>query len=233
MSAVASVINGQLQQTQTVKKEDIPKTSNSQLDKDAFLQLLVAQMKYQDPLQPTSNTEYISQLATFSQLEEMQNMTGSMDLMRASALVGEYVYMSVPGESGKTMTVGGYVDSVMYEAGKAYLSIDGELYSAEYLDTVVDKSYISAVEKVGKWVEKLEELPELDEMTADEAKKVAELQEEFEAMSSYDQAFIGQDARELYEKYVEKMEELLGKDEPEDGGESGDGGSGDEGSGEE
>ena len=43
------------------------KTSNSSLDKDAFLQLLVAQMKYQDPLEPTDNTEYVAQLATFSE----------------------------------------------------------------------------------------------------------------------------------------------------------------------
>ncbi|MDE5598481.1 MAG: hypothetical protein K2J04_11725, partial [Lachnospiraceae bacterium] len=42
------------------------KKSNSTVDKDQFLQLLVAQMKYQDPLEPTSNTEYISQYATFS-----------------------------------------------------------------------------------------------------------------------------------------------------------------------
>ncbi len=35
------------------------KKSNSTVDKDQFLQLLVAQMKYQDPLEPTSNTEYI------------------------------------------------------------------------------------------------------------------------------------------------------------------------------
>lgn len=220
MAVVAPVADGQLQKNAPIKKEE-PKTSNSQLDKDAFLQLLVAQMKYQDPLQPTSNTEYISQLATFSQLEEMQNMTGSMDLMRASALVGEYVYMSVPGESGKTMTVAGYVDSVMYEAGKAYLSIDGELYSADYLDTVVDKAYITAVEKVGKWIEKLEELPEVDELTVDEAKRVQELQKEFEAMDSYEQAFVGKDAKELFDKYVKKMEELLGEGESGDGGESG------------
>lgn len=221
MAIGAPVIDGQLQKNAPVKKEEL-KTSNSQLDKDAFLQLLVAQMKYQDPLQPTSNTEYISQLATFSQLEEMQNMTGSMELMRASALVGEYVYMSVPGESGKTLTIAGYVDSVMYEAGKAYLSIDGELYSADYLDTVVDKSYITAVEKVGKWIEKLETLPEVDEMTADEAKIVQELQKEFEAMDSYQQAFVGKDAKALYDKYIKRMEELLGE------GESGDGESGEE-----
>ena len=71
------------------------KTGNDSLDKDAFLQLLVAQMKYQDPLEPTSNTEYISQYATFSELEQMQNMSASMDLFRASSLVGQTVLLKV------------------------------------------------------------------------------------------------------------------------------------------
>ena len=38
-----------------------------------FLQLLVAEMKYQDPLEPTTNTEYVSELASFTQVEATQN----------------------------------------------------------------------------------------------------------------------------------------------------------------
>ncbi|MBQ9567754.1 MAG: hypothetical protein IJR31_06740, partial [Lachnospiraceae bacterium] len=48
-------------------------TAKNDLDKQAFLKLLVAQMKYQDPMQPTDNTEYVSQLAQFSSLEAMNN----------------------------------------------------------------------------------------------------------------------------------------------------------------
>ncbi|MBQ8591447.1 MAG: hypothetical protein IJ485_01680 [Lachnospiraceae bacterium] len=211
MSSIAQVIDGQIQSTATISQESEVKTSNSSLDKDAFLQLLVAQMKYQDPLQPTSNTEYVSQLATFSQLEEMQNMTGSMELMRASGLVGEYVFVTTTTSSGNQTTIEGYVDSIVYEAGKAYMEIDGELYSVDDLDTVVDKAYLNAFDKVTQWVSKLEELPDVDEMTADEAQKVAELQAEFEAMSSYEQAFVGSDVQTIYEQYVDKMEELLGE----------------------
>ncbi len=83
MSVIAQVKNGQLVES-AAKTQEETKKANSSLDKDAFLQLLVAQMKYQDPLQPTSNTEYISQLATFSELEEMQNLTSGSRIVAMS-----------------------------------------------------------------------------------------------------------------------------------------------------
>ena len=137
MSSIAQVKDGQiLESVSNLQRET--KTSNSSLDKDAFLQLLVAQMKYQDPLEPTSNTEYISQLATFSELEEMQNLTSGMTLQRASSLVGQYVFMKVTDSSGNTTYPEGFVDYVVYENNKAYLSIDETLYSIDDLDTVAD-----------------------------------------------------------------------------------------------
>ena len=51
--------------TGKVESDEVSDTAGGKLDKDAFLQLLVAQMKYQDPLEPTDNTQYVSQLASF------------------------------------------------------------------------------------------------------------------------------------------------------------------------
>ncbi len=48
------------------------------LDKDAFLKLFVAQLQHQDPLDPQDNNEFISQMAQFSTLEQMNNMTSAM-----------------------------------------------------------------------------------------------------------------------------------------------------------
>lgn len=56
------------------------------LGKDAFLQLLVTQMQYQDPLDPQDNSQYLSQLAQFSALEQMTNV--SEGLSKVSSLVG-------------------------------------------------------------------------------------------------------------------------------------------------
>ena len=122
MALVAPIENGKV--VETTSQSSLNKanaTSNDSMDKEAFLQLLVAQMKYQDPLEPTSNTEYISQYAQFSQVEQMQNMSASMDLQRASSLVGQYVYVKTTSSSGVTNYVEGKVDYVVYENNKAYL----------------------------------------------------------------------------------------------------------------
>jgi len=59
--------------------------TNRSLDKEAFLKLLVTQMQYQDPLDPQDNSEYVAQLAQFSALEQMTNV--SEGLSNVSTLV--------------------------------------------------------------------------------------------------------------------------------------------------
>lgn len=115
--------------------------SNSGLDKDAFLQLLVAQMKYQDPLEPADNTEYIAQLATFSQVEELQNVSNSMSQNKANELMGQTVVIRTETSSGTETFIGGVVERVVNQDGKTYLGVNGKLYDIDDLDSVVDKDF--------------------------------------------------------------------------------------------
>ncbi len=118
---------------------------SSGLDKDTFLQLLVAQMKYQDPLEPASSTEYISQLAQFTSLEEMENLNQSFDQSDAQSLVGSYVIMKTIGTDGKEDYISGLVDYVTMNNGKPYLSINDGFYDYNDLDSVVDIDYMTAL----------------------------------------------------------------------------------------
>ncbi|MBQ4057764.1 MAG: hypothetical protein IJD40_02390 [Lachnospiraceae bacterium] len=116
--------------------------SNSSLDKDAFLQLLVTQMQYQDPLQPTSNTEYMAQLAQFSTVEELQNLGTTFGNNQAMNLTGQYVILNVPDAAGNINQISGLVDYVTLSEGKTYFHIGENYYPSEYLDSVVSLDYL-------------------------------------------------------------------------------------------
>lgn len=70
-------------QDQMLAASDIPANerigSQNTLGKDDFLQLLVTQLANQDPLEPMDNEQYITQMATFSQLELLQNMNSNLE----------------------------------------------------------------------------------------------------------------------------------------------------------
>lgn len=198
------------------KEKEKLKGSNS-LDKDAFLQLLVAQMKYQDPLEPTSNTEYISQYATFSELEQMQNMSASMDLFRASSLVGETVLLKVRDSLGRTTNVQGNVDYVVYENNKAYLSVNGELYSMDDLDTVADPTYLEAYKMAADFLNIYNKLPKIEDLSLTHRKDVEKLDEMYQSMNDYQKSFLSDEQVDTMKKYVKKMKDLVAVLEAEDG----------------
>ena len=209
MALVAPVENGKIVETasQTSVKKST-KSSNNGMDKEAFLQLLVAQMKYQDPLEPTSNTEYISQYAQFSQVEQMQNMSSSMDLQRASSLVGKEVYIKTTTSSGDTKLVQGRVDYVSYENNKAYLYINEQKYSIDDLDSIVDANYLDAYNKAYNFTVKLNKLPNVNGIDSTDGESIDELEKEYNKMSESEKSFLANDTVTSLNKYIERLKEI-------------------------
>ena len=103
----------------------------SALGKDEFLQLLVTQMQYQDPLNPTSDTEFIAQMAQFSSLEQMQNLNTNFSVYKAFELVGKQVTGSVNGT-----TVEGIVEAVRNQGGEQFAVIGDSLVSIDKISRV-------------------------------------------------------------------------------------------------
>ena len=96
----------------------------SEMGKDQFLKLLVTQLRYQDPLNPMDNTEFIAQLASFSSLEQMTNlnesfdnqttMIQSMNNSMAASLVGQNVVVAASSfeyQSGQEVDCGYLINS--------------------------------------------------------------------------------------------------------------------------
>lgn len=99
-----------------------------QMGKDMFLQLLVAQMRYQDPGNPASTTEFMSQTATFSQVQKLEELTAqsaeALSLQRslsAGALVGHTV--SWTDATGATKS--GTVSAVRFNYGEPVAVVGG------------------------------------------------------------------------------------------------------------
>ncbi len=208
MALMAPVENGKIAETESQNSLKNTSKSNEGMDKDAFLQLLVAQMKYQDPLQPTSNTEYIAQYAQFSQVEQMQNMAASMDLQRASQLVGQEVYIKTVDSQGESNYVRGKVDYVVYENNKAMLSINEQLYSIDDLDTVVDREYQVAFDKATEFVENLRKLPAVNGVDQSDLNDIDKLEKTYNEMSDYEKTFIAKDIVKELNAYIEKAKEV-------------------------
>ncbi len=115
--------------------------SNKELvNQETFLQLLVAEMSNQDPLEPTSNTEFISQLATFSSMQYMQDSSKYSMANYASSLAGKTV-TATKMEGKKAVIKTGVVEKVVAGKNNTYtLTIDGETYNLSQVTSVLDSN---------------------------------------------------------------------------------------------
>ncbi|WP_156478592.1 flagellar hook capping FlgD N-terminal domain-containing protein [Anaerosporomusa subterranea] len=114
MATIAGITT---KQTQT-STDTTNKSANDELGKDAFLKLLITQLSNQDPLSPTNDTEFISQMAQFSALEQMTNLNSSMTSVQAASMIGKLITWAEDGEE-----LGGLVSAVRISNGEPSLVV--------------------------------------------------------------------------------------------------------------
>ena len=222
MAITAPVVDGKINAKYTDSSAKKENTSGSQMGYDQFLNLLCAEMQYQDPLEPTTNTDYVAQMATFSQLEATLSMKDSLtesasatESSVANSLVGKNVVVVDPeSETGYTT---GKVDYVMYEEGEIYLSIENKLYNLSSLDTVANDTYYEAVVQARTINSMLKELPELKDITASYKTAVEQIRALYDGLDDYQKGFVSKDDVETLERYESKIAELVEAEENTEG----------------
>jgi flagellar basal-body rod modification protein FlgD len=106
------------------------------LNQDDFLKLLVAQLQAQDPMNPESDTEFVSQMANFTTLEQSKEMTNDIQqlgsqqqLQQANDLIGRTVTL---GNADGSLT-SGTVTGILVQSGVPSLIVNGQAYDMSTL----------------------------------------------------------------------------------------------------
>jgi flagellar basal-body rod modification protein FlgD len=111
--------------SQQTDQTNQPTSPGQTLDQNDFLQLLVAQLSQQDPMNPVSDTDFAAQMAQFTALQETQTMQGNMAGIQANGLLGQTVQLQPT--QGSPIT--GVVSSVDYSDSTPSLIVDGQPYT--------------------------------------------------------------------------------------------------------
>lgn len=115
-SSVSSTTNGNYTElgTRIVKAGD-------DMDKNAFLSILSAELANQDPTKDTDSTQYVSQLAQFASMEQMNNLNNTLADQANMSLVGKTVILSDTDSDGNKIS--GIVDKVTSQNGKGTVTM--------------------------------------------------------------------------------------------------------------
>lgn len=126
MADISSIAQSNVQSNYEKYSEYFADTDETSLDVDDFLNLLVSEMSNQDPMEPMSNTDFIAQLAQFSALQSMQNMTYYSNASFAASMVGKTVAVAYYDETGTAQSDVGVVSSVALDGQEFHFIVNGK-----------------------------------------------------------------------------------------------------------
>lgn len=131
MSDIASTLISMQNTTNQQKAATAAQTGATQeLGEDTFLQLMLEQLKYQDPLDPMDNTEFLTQQAQFTQVSSLQSIEQSLTAFnsysQAAAMVGRDVVIKDPNNAENFIY--GTVDTVNFNGTEASVTVGEKEY---------------------------------------------------------------------------------------------------------
>lgn len=151
---INSVLSAQAAQSSTGTTPT--RQASNGLGKDDFLKILVAQLQNQDPTTPMDNSQFISQMAQFSALEQMQQLNSSFGYSQAYSLLGKSVTAEVTGSDGVPKSITGIVSGVRNIGNAPYLCINGDYVSMQASLTVNGQSseqmLLQGAAMIGKYI---------------------------------------------------------------------------------
>ena len=156
MTTVSTEITNLQNQTAFTQSNKTDRKTSSKNDSSMFLNLMLQQLKNQDPTQPTDNTEWLSQLAQYSSLEQMtqmntgltncmnyisamyKDMSMNAEITQTLSMVGKEVTITVPDEkdSSKTTEITGKVTEANFKDGTGKVKVNGEYYSISNITSI-------------------------------------------------------------------------------------------------
>ena len=109
-----------------------PQNPMGQLGKDDFLRLLVTQLKYQDPMSPSDNQQFMAQMAQFAMVEGINNLESTLGSLQGVNLIGKQITYTADDGSTKTGTASG-------------IAMSGSSYTVKVGNDAVDPANIVSV----------------------------------------------------------------------------------------
>ncbi len=106
------------------------------LDPTTFLSLLVDELKYQNPLNPTDSSTFMSQIAELSQVEQLEDVSSSTQISEAADLIGK----SVKADDASGASITGIVTGVTNGSNGPTLDVDGDAVALSDVDQIGDAS---------------------------------------------------------------------------------------------
>lgn len=117
------------------KTDTVTGAASENLTQTDFLELLTKQLQFQDPMSPQDNSQFVSQMCQFSQLEATSGIKSTLSnytsVMEAKSLIGDNVVLKDPNNANSTLS--GAVQAARIDGADSGIMVNGTTYPLEYL----------------------------------------------------------------------------------------------------